>query len=53
MMIDYVNLRVEFVAIPVPILSPKDNNYYPIIQTSYIQLGDKRLFYIVVTCWQG
>ena len=37
---DYVNLLVEFVAMLVPIRSPKDNSYYTIIQNSYVQLGD-------------
>jgi len=36
----YVNLLVEFVAIPVPILPSKDNNYYTIIPSINVQLGD-------------
>ena len=40
MMMDYVNLLIEFVAMPVPVLSPKNNNYYINIQNIYVQLGD-------------
>jgi len=40
MMMDCVNLLVEFVVIPVPTLSPKDNYYYIIMPSIYVQLGD-------------
>ena len=39
MMLDYVNLLVEFVIISVPILSHKDN-YYTFIPSIYVQNGD-------------
>ena len=39
MMMDYVNLSVEFVVMSVSICSPK-NNYYTIISSIYIHLGD-------------
>ena len=38
MMLDYVNLLVEFVIMSVPILSDKDN-YYTFILTSHIFIG--------------
>ena len=37
MMMDYVNLFVELVAMP--IVSPKDNNYYTFIPIINVQLG--------------
>jgi len=40
MVMDYVNLQSEFVIMPMPVLSPKKKNYYTIIQTNVVQLGD-------------
>ena len=39
MMMNYVNLLVEFVAMSVSIRTPKNNNF-TIIPTIYVQLGD-------------
>ena len=38
MMLDYVNLRVEYVIMSVPILSHKDN-YYHFIPSDYVYIG--------------
>ena len=47
----YINLFVEFVAMLVPIVTPKDNNYSTSIQSIYVKLDNSVDCSMMLSYW--